>query len=565
MTWWQYLLLVNIYLVLFYGFYAVLLRSETFFNLNRGYLVISSLLSFVIPLIHYEWVSNLFITHRVQQTFSVYARPIAIYHLKQINQHDITVGNLVFVVYATGALILIMRLIGQLMSLKRIISEPETTSAFSFFKNIKIGNNLENRDIIEEHEKAHASQWHSADVMLIEAIAIINWFNPIVYFYKLGIKHIHEYVADKQALRNGTTKAEYALLLLSQTLKTPTHELVTPFYNHSLLKRRIMMLQKSRSRYMALVKYGLSAPLFLLMLVLSSAAVVKNHTVRFFNTRAEDVMASSAPVISIKPTREVVLVKASETTDSVKATTIEPERNAVELSATGTADVMSSNPTLMTAEQSPSFRGGMLSFYKFLAANLRYPDAMMRHNIQGKVLVTMTIEKDGSLTDIKAIRDIGYGSAEEAIRVLKLSPKWEPGRQDGQPVRMRYTLPIIFNLVSVKADPDTLSVLSKVTYNVKEDDYTPPPSPPVTNERITGNVDTVSKKYNMIMANDFDFQSDAIFLVDNKQVPNINSVDPAAIKNIKIVRHITKDDPYYIQYGPKSLNGVVLIEMRNHH
>ena len=115
MAWWQYLLLVNVYLVLFYGFYIVLLRSETFFNLNRGYLVISSLLSFIIPLIHDEWVSKLFITQRVQHTISVYARPIAVYPLRPMEQHDITVGNLILCVYATGAVILLARLVGQLI------------------------------------------------------------------------------------------------------------------------------------------------------------------------------------------------------------------------------------------------------------------------------------------------------------------------------------------------------------------------------------------------------------------------------------------------------------------
>lgn len=560
MAWWQYLLLVNIYLVLFYGFYVILLRSETFFNLNRGYLVISSLLSFIIPLVHYEWISKLFITHRVQQTLYVYARPIAIYHLKQMDQHDITIGNLVFVVYATGTLILTMRLIGQLISLKRIINEPESSDAFSFFRSIKIGNNLENRNVIEEHEKAHASQWHSADVMLIEAIAIINWFNPVVYFYKYGIKHIHEYIADRQALRNGTTKAEYALLLLSQTLKTPAHELVTPFYNHSLLKRRILMLQKSRSRYMALIKYGLSAPLFLLMLVLSSAAVIKNHTVKFFSTQAEEVMASPASVLNLSSARRAATVKSYENKEAVPADiNVKTDRNTVELAAHSTTDLMN-EPDMVTVEQSPSFKTGMRGFYKFLAANLHYPPAMLRHNIQGKVFVSMTVEKDGSLTDIKSLKDVGYGSAEEAIRVLKLSPKWEPGYQNGVPVRVHYTLPIIFNLVSLKTSPDTLL---KVTYDIKDEGDMPPS--PVVNEHVAGNADTVSRKYNMIIANDFDFQSDAVFLVDNKQVPNINSLDPANIKTIKVVRHITKDDPYYTQYGPKSLNGVVLVELRSHH
>src|ERR1700761_2447519 len=184
MSWWQYLLLVNLYLVLFYGFYALLLRSETFFNLNRLYLVTSALLSFFIPLIHCDWVSKLFITQRVQQTLSIYARPITIDRLNPVEAHHLTIGTILIFIYGIGALGLVIRLIGQLMSLKKVINEPDGASAFTFFKSIRLGN-LPNQDIIEAHERAHASQWHSADIMLIEAIAIINWFNPVVYFYKL--------------------------------------------------------------------------------------------------------------------------------------------------------------------------------------------------------------------------------------------------------------------------------------------------------------------------------------------------------------------------------------------
>lgn len=557
MAWWQYLLLVNIYLVLFYGFYMALLRSETFFNLNRGYLVASALLSFIIPLVHYEWISKLFITQRVQHTISVYAQPIQIYHLKTIEQHNITIGALIFAVYAAGAVILLVRLIAQLISLRRIINEPGESGAFSFFKSIRLGNALENKDVIAEHERVHASQWHSADIMLIETIAVINWFNPVVYFYKLGIKHIHEYIADRQALKNGTTKAEYALLLLSQTLKAPSHELVTPFNNQSLLRRRIRMLQKNRSTYRALVKYGLSAPLFLLMLVLSSAAVIKNHTVRFFSNKAEEVMMSPAPTISIVKSRPHIVIAAKRVENKI----IAPQKDQTSehfpsLTSAGTKN-FSNDPVFVTAEEEPSFLGGMLGFYKFLAANLRYPEAMRRHHVQGKVIIEMTIEKDGSLSDIKSLSDIGSGSAEEAIRVLKLSPKWIPGYQNGQPVRVRYTLPIVFNLVSVKTEPDTIT---KVTYSYNDGEDVRPPVP----GRIVGNADTVNRKYNMIMANDFDFQSDAVFVVDGKIVSNINSVDPAAIKTLKVIKHISKDDSYYLQYGPKSLNGVVMIELKSH-
>jgi protein TonB len=87
----------------------------------------------------------------------------------------------------------------------------------------------------------------------------------------------------------------------------------------------------------------------------------------------------------------------------------------------------------------PDFPGGMDKFYKFIAKNYNTPD---EEGLKGKVFVTFVVEKDGSLTDIKVIRDIGYGTGKEAIRVLKSSPKWNPGEQNGKKVRVQYSLPI---------------------------------------------------------------------------------------------------------------------------
>src|ERR1700749_1504662 len=177
MGWWQYLLLVNLYLILFFGFYALLLRRETFFHLNRIFLVSSTILSFFIPLIHAEWVKNLFITHEVQHTLSVYGAPIFIYHFKNIQEHNITIGQILLTIYTIGSVILIIRFIWQLISLKKVIEMPESSGAFSFFKNIRLGAKLDNLEIITAHEQAHANQWHSVDVLLIETVSIINWFN----------------------------------------------------------------------------------------------------------------------------------------------------------------------------------------------------------------------------------------------------------------------------------------------------------------------------------------------------------------------------------------------------
>jgi len=560
MSWWQYLLLVNLYLVLFYMFYGVLLKMETFFHLNRIYLVTSALLSFLIPLIHSEWVSNLFITQRVQQTLSLYARPISVYQLKPV-EHDITLGTVIVSVYAVGALFLTIRLISQLISLKRIINEPDPSTAFAFFKNIRLGSQLEKQDIIAAHEDVHARQWHSADVMLIEAIAIINWFNPVVYFYRFGIKHIHEFIADRQALRNGTTKSEYALLLLSQTLKAPAHDLVTPFFNDSLLKRRIIMLQKNRSRYRALLKYGLSAPLFMMMLILSSAAIIKSEPVKLINKVAEKIFGESAFEQNQTTVEEPINVSKKDgfsatrlavpVVDSVAEAPIAAHAEMLEARSV-TADKLSvATPVLASLDREPQFKGGMLRFYQFLALNLQYPGKMMRYDVQGKVIISLTVEKDGSLSDIRSLRDVGYGSAEEAIRVLKKSPKWEPGVQNGEPVKVRYMLPINFNLKKVKGVVDTVS---KVTYNYKEADYELP-------KQAEAQQDT-GRRYNMILGDDFDFNSSVLYLVDGKVVPDLDHVDFTTVAGIRLIKHLSKSSAYVTKYGEKALNGVVLIESK---
>ena len=128
MSWWQYLLLVNLYLVLSYGFYHLLLRNESFFHLNRLDLVSTAIFSFLIPVIHSDWIRNLFITQKVQHTLYTYAKPILVYRFKNIEEHHLTIGQILVVIYAIGAAILITRFILQLISLKKIIDTPEESA-----------------------------------------------------------------------------------------------------------------------------------------------------------------------------------------------------------------------------------------------------------------------------------------------------------------------------------------------------------------------------------------------------------------------------------------------------
>ena len=161
-------------------------------------------------------------------------------------------------------------------------------------------------------------------------------------------------------------------------------------------------------------------------------------------------------VDQVKFTKPVV-AKAEEVTEDppkieelkdkkVGSETIKGDPDAVltvdEPVGTGTAAVVEEdNQVYNTAgiEVKPDFPGGIEKFYKFVGNNYKTPE---EEGLKGKVYVTFVVEKDGSLTDIKVLRDIGYGTGAEAIRVLKKCPKWTPGEQNGKKVRVLYSLPI---------------------------------------------------------------------------------------------------------------------------
>ncbi|MFI0490398.1 energy transducer TonB [Flavobacterium sp.] len=141
---------------------------------------------------------------------------------------------------------------------------------------------------------------------------------------------------------------------------------------------------------------------------------------------------------------EIVVVKDLKD-KKIGAETIKGDPDAVltvEPVGTGTAAVVEEDNTVYNTagiEVKPDFPGGMDKFYQYVGKNYRTPE---EEGLKGKVYVTFVVEKDGSLTDIKVLRDIGYGTGKEAIRVLKAAPKWNPGEQNGKKVRCTFSLPI---------------------------------------------------------------------------------------------------------------------------
>lgn len=98
-------------------------------------------------------------------------------------------------------------------------------------------------------------------------------------------------------------------------------------------------------------------------------------------------------------------------------------------------------------EQQPSPVGGIKAFYDYVSSNIKYPSRATRMGLEGRVFVEFVVEKDGSLTDIKVVKGIGGGCDEEAVRVISSAPKWNPGKQRGQEVRVRMVMPILFRIL----------------------------------------------------------------------------------------------------------------------
>ncbi|MFI5451173.1 TonB family protein [Pedobacter sp. UC225_61] len=591
MSWAHYLLQVNIYLIIFYCFYKLLLDKETYFVLNRIYLVSSGLFSLAIPFLRFELFSQKVVSDKLYISVSEINTVVNNYAILPQTQEQYDWGRLIVIIYIIGVLIYLLYFVYQLFAINTLFSRANANDAFSFFQRKSVAENLPERATVDLHEDIHVKQLHTIDVLFFEILAIITWFNPVIYFYKKSIKNIHEYLADEAAAKFQGDKETYALLLLSQAFGVKPNTLMNGFFTKSLIKKRIFMLHKQRSKKTAILKYGLFVPLFALTLVLSSATIRKNNQILAVADQIPLNDASSVVNQAIKAPLSVVNLAPALKLDQVevqdlvtKSTVISPSNKDGDLEKENTnswnnfykflgdgikypadavkkkiqgnlvvnfaisrgkvtdlvvqdelgggcdeeviqqisnyddffqkdgnyclkvtfklegADSQFKNEEVtlpegyrvlqgmlitgfapkeetvdnrvynfVAMENPPSYPGGVGAFYKFLANNIKYPLLASDNEIQGTVYVSFTVEKDGSLNDIKVDRKLGYGTDEEAVRVLKLSKRWNPGMQNGRVVRVKYNIPIKFSFASEKQQ-----VNSTILFKNYSNDKTPP-------------------------------------------------------------------------------------------
>ncbi|UWX55414.1 hypothetical protein NYZ99_02365 [Maribacter litopenaei] len=153
---------------------------------------------------------------------------------------------------------------------------PKSHIAFSFFTSIFLGESINSKEIesIVKHELVHIRQRHTLDLLFFEGMRILSWFNPLVYMYQNRLTELHEYIADAQVPKQD--RQSHCEMLLSQSFEVQNISFINPFYKSSLIKKRIVMLQKSKSKKIWQLKYLLLVPIVLGMLVYSSCESESN-------------------------------------------------------------------------------------------------------------------------------------------------------------------------------------------------------------------------------------------------------------------------------------------------
>ena len=390
--------------MVFYAVYKLWLENEKMFRFNRAYLLLSLVFSFVIPLQLISVRPLLGNTLSVIQLDGVVIRTSNVVLNRDNSEQIIT--SVLSIIYLIVACLFLVRFIVNLYSFyKKIKSNnrkvldnvkvvliEEATLPHSFWKSIFINKEeFETGKIPLEliaHEKAHLQQKHTLDILFIEVLQIVFWFNPLLVLFKKAIKLNHEFLADEAVNKQFDSVTAYQKLLLNFASNKNTIALASNL-NYLITKKRLIMMTKKESRFKMIFK----------VLMVSFVCVMSLF-----------VFSSETIAQKVKDKSDYDKTIMNDINDSI--------------------------------EKQPEYPGGIEEFYKLVGMNFKIPAAASKQKLEGKAIIEFMVERDGSLSEFKIVKDLGYGIGNEAIRTIKLSPKWIPGSINGKPARVLYTLPI---------------------------------------------------------------------------------------------------------------------------
>ncbi len=527
----DYLLKANLYAGLFAGCYWLLLRRHTFFGVNRAYLLISVVLSVTLPLVSLPAQTLNKLPASMTAPIGIISLPAvtisatlpAHLPISAVDSLPVAAGfdwlSISVWLYDAVAILLLIRLVWHVVKLLRVIHasarehrdgyvlvrpNDANTPTFSFFRYLVITPADAGNPLILQHELVHVRQWHSADVVILTTLRAVLWGCPALWLLDRALRETHEFLADRIAIRQVADQParqgveQYARFLVEYAFGIRPDVLTNGFFNPSLLKRRIQMMQERATNRWALGKYALVLPLAFGLLAMTTAreditavfgntititgrvtnitdgkplpgvSVVDANTSKGTITDAQGnyKLANVSPHHMLAFSFVGFALKKVTTTDKTTINVSLTHENADELPAMGATKLYKSikpspkmparaiptsetiNGTVWTAvEEAPVFPTGIPGLMQHIAQNLRYPAKAKAAGITGDVLVQFSVLPSGAVGDVAvstANKKLGYGCEEEAVRVVRSIPRWLPGQQHGKPVGAQFKIPIRF-------------------------------------------------------------------------------------------------------------------------
>jgi TonB family protein len=504
----NYLLEASIGLCLFLLVYQLFLRKETSFRLNRIFLLVAIVASVTFPLLKLNTadspVPSLNFSVEPARTELVYTEDSTVPE----SYSTFTTWEILAGLYMTGLaiflIVFIIRLTRMLKALKqaaytynshRIVELKSQDSPFSFFNYIFIGSTpplteKEKQQIIE-HESIHAKLYHSLDILLLHALGIVFWFNPVIRIYKKIFVQLHEFEADARAAEKHDVD-EYCSLLAKVALHSADFKLANHFSNSLTLKRiEMMRTLKQKIKSWKVIAVAMVIPVVFFVVSCQDQANESNAYPIKVQQAIDRLIASnpSADFIVVSPdgpnlkdfegehAKHLSYIDGQAVIESRSMLIIEigkdengnPINYAIyEYSAKKRSDLPSEDawktagevweetltrkdqsqldgePIFMAVEMSAEFPNGINAMNNFIKSNVRYPEGAKRIGLSGRVYIQFTVNKNGSLSDFTFIKGISKELDEEALRVMKLMPDWKPAMQNGKPVNSRFVLLIPF-------------------------------------------------------------------------------------------------------------------------
>ena len=422
-----YMVVSSIYLAVFYLFYLLFLSNDTNYRLNRIYLLTSVIGSLLLPLLKI----GLF-TASTEATPAI-TRIIAIREVivTATSSNTTQVNNWANLVYVAGVVSTIILFTTRFLSLARLMPRKLRSQRVIYTDNIAITgftalgyifvskslDPLEQEKVIQ-HELVHVKKKHTIDLIIIKLATVILWFNPVIYLIGRSMRIVHEYQADEDVINGGENIVSYQKLILNQLFNTSVFSMMNGFSGKSLIKKRMIMMTRKRSGKIAGLKLLALLPVLTLMVILFSCETKSGKELTPVDEPTQEMAAPEKPA-------------AVESVEPDAAENIKENQESV----------------FKVVEEMPSFNGGDIDVFRnWVTTNVKYPEIAAKNGIQGQVFVKFIVDREGNVKDAKILKGVDPSLDNEALRVVKESPKWKPGRQSGKNVNVAFNITVNFQL-----------------------------------------------------------------------------------------------------------------------